>query len=304
MSVIEHSPGLVDRPLDRHLDDHLSPAGHVLSGVVAATALRQPRYLGAKPRSRWLSLAVRISVPAGLLAFWWIGTSTGTIDDSVLAAPSEVVQAFRELWRTGQLRDFVFASFKRAGLGIAFGVSIGLVLGVLSGLTRLGEELIDPTMQIQRAVPFLALVPLFIVWFGVDDGFKVILIAFSAGGPMYAYTYTGVRNVDRKVVEAARGFGLKGPRLAFEVIIPSALPNILMALRICLAISLTGLIAAEQIGTTSGIGYLVTLSQTYFRNDYMVLCIVMYAAIGILIDIFTRLLERYAMPWRRHISAR
>lgn len=300
MSLIEHPPGLVDRPLDRHL-----PAGgHVISAVVAATALREPRYLGAKPRSRSLSLAVRIAVPAGLLAFWWIGTATGFIDDRVLAAPTEVVQAFRELWRTGQLRDFVFASAKRAGLGIFFGVSIGLVLGVVSGLTRLGEELIDPTMQIQRAVPFLALVPLFIVWFGVDDGFKVILIAFSAGGPMYAYTYTGVRNVDRKVVEAARGFGLRGPRLAYEVIIPSALPNILMALRICLAISLTGLIAAEQIGTTAGIGYLVTLSGTYFRNDYMVLCIVMYAAIGIMIDVFTRLLERYAMPWRRHISAR
>lgn len=270
----------------------------------AATRLSTPRYLGSKQRSRWLSLGVRIAVPAGLLAFWWIGTATGFIDDSVLASPTEVVQAFRELLRTGQLREFVFASFKRAGLGIAFGVSIGLVLGVVSGLTRLGEELIDPTMQIQRAVPFLALVPLFIFWFGVDDSFKVILIAFSAGGPMYAYTYTGVRNVDRKVVEAARGFGLTGPRLAYEVIIPSALPNILMALRICLAISLTGLIAAEQIGTTAGIGYLVTLSGQYFRNDYMVLCIVLYAAIGILIDIFTRLLERFAMPWRRHISAR
>ncbi len=300
MSLIERVPGVVDRPLDRRVP----ASGPVVATVVPATTLREPRYLGTEPRSRWVSLVVRVSVPVGLLAFWWIGTATGYIDDRVLASPTETIQAFRELWRTGQLRDFVFASFKRAGLGVAIGVSIGLVLGVLSGLTRLGEELIDPTMQIQRAVPFLALVPLFIVWFGVDDGFKVILIAFSAGGPMYAYTYTGVRNVDRKVVEAARSFGVTGPRLAYEVIIPSALPNILMALRICLAISLTGLIAAEQIGTTEGIGYLITLSGTYFRNDYMVLCIVMYAGIGILIDVFTRLLERYAMPWRRHISAR
>src|SRR5690606_5870590 len=144
------------------------------------------------------------------------------------------------------------------------------------------------------------LVPLFIVWFGVGDGFKVILIAFSAWGPMYAYTYTGVRNVDRKVVEAARGFGLSGVALAREVILPSAPPNILMALRISMSISLAGLIAAEGVGATAGIGYLVTLSGQYYRNDYMVLCIVMYAGIGILIDVFTRLLERFAMPWRRH----
>ena len=153
-------------------------------------------------------------------------------------------------------------------------------------------------------MPFLALVPLFISWFGVDEAFKVVLIAVAAVAPMYAYTYLGVRSVDRRVVEAARGFGLRGPRLAVGVIIPGALPSILMALRICMTVSLTGLIAAEQIGTTAGIGYLVTLAQQYYRTDYMVLCIALYAVLGLLIDLVIRVLERVLMPWRGHVAAR
>ncbi|MER7127116.1 ABC transporter permease [Micrococcus luteus] len=152
--------------------------------------------------------------------------------------------------------------------------------------------------------PFLALVPLFISWFGVEETFKVVLIAVAAASPMYAYTYLGVRGVDRKIVEAARGFGLTGFGLAFGVIIPTALPNILMALRICLSVSLTGLIAAEQIGATEGIGYLVTLAQQYYRTDYMVLCIVIYAVLGLLIDLAIRGVERAAMPWRGQVAAR
>src|SRR5262249_16348394 len=122
--------------------------------------------------------------------------------------------------------------------------------------------------------------------------------------PMYGYAYLGVRNVDRKVVEAARGFGLKGPWLVVKVIIPSALPNILMALRICLALTMTALIVAESIGTNKGIGYRVRLGKQYFRVDYRFLSIVLYAILGIAFDIVVRLLERYAMPWRRHTTIR
>ncbi|HEY9410945.1 MAG TPA: ABC transporter permease [Jiangellaceae bacterium] len=269
-----------------------------------ATGLERPAFLGMRRRRRGASIAVRTVVPAALLAAWWIGAESGAIPPEVLASPTAVVDAARELIATGQLTDFLAASGRRAGLGVALGASIGLVLGVAAGLSRLGEELIDPVMQMKRAVPFLALVPLFISWFGVDETFKVVLIAVAAVAPMYAYTYVGVRSVDRKVVEAALGFGLSGARLALGVVVPSALPNILMALRICLSISLTGLIAAEQIGTTEGIGYLVSLSQQYFRADFMVLCIALYAVIGIVIDLLVRLLERWAMPWRAHVAAR
>lgn len=268
------------------------------------TSLEPPTFLGARRRHPVVSTAVRVAVPLLLLLGWWYGSGSGRIPTDVLANPASVLAAARELVETGQLGDFLLASARRAGLGVLVGGGIGLMLGVVSGLSALGEELVDPTMQMKRAVPFLALVPLLISWFGVGEMFKVVLIAVAAASPMYAYTYLGVRNVDRKVVEAARSFGLRGPRLAFGVIIPSALPSILMALRICMSVSLTGLIAAEQIGATSGIGYLVTLAQQYYRNDYMVLCILIYALLGIAIDLLIRAVERWAMPWHKQVTAR
>lgn len=269
-----------------------------------AADLRPPERLGSRPRRPGVSLAVRAAVPLLLVAAWWYGSSSGRIPEDVLAGPGAVVGALRELASTGQLGDFLLASGRRAALGVLIGAGAGLVLGVAAGLSALGEELVDPVMQMKRAVPFLALVPLFISWFGVGETFKVLLIAVAAVAPMYAYTYLGVRGVDRKVVEAARGFGLRGPRLAAAVIVPSALPSILMALRISLSVSLTGLIAAEQVGATEGIGYLVTLAQQYYRNDYMVLCILIYALIGLLIDLVIRGAERLAMPWRGAVTAR
>ena len=143
----------------------------------------------------------------------------------------------------------------------ALGVSIGLTLGIATGVSAWVEDLVDPTLQMLRTIPFLALIPLFISWFGIDEKFKIALIASASAFPMYAYSYLGVRSVHRKVLEAARSFGLGGLRLVRTVVLPSALPNLLMALRICLSISVVGLIAAEQVGTTKGIGYLVLLAK-------------------------------------------
>ncbi len=266
--------------------------------------LRSPRYLGIRPRSRKVSVLLRTSIPVVLFAGWWYGTASGRIPEAVLASPREVLSALVDLKQSGELSAFLLASLYRAGLGLALGASVGLTLGVLSGLTALGEELVDPTMQMLRSVPFLALVPLLISWFGIDERFKIVLIAAASAFPMYAYSYLGVRGVDRKLVEAARGFGLRGWRLLVMVILPGALPNLLMALRICMAISVVGLIAAEQVGTTQGIGYLVLLAKQYYRQDYMVLCIVFYATLGLLLDGFIRVLERTLMPWRRGSTMR
>ncbi|RKS78862.1 sulfonate transport system permease protein [Actinomadura pelletieri DSM 43383] len=266
--------------------------------------LRPPPWLGRRRRRPAVSLALRLSVPLALLVAWWWGASSGRIPPDVLTGPGAVLSALGELASTGQLTDYVLASARRAALGVLVGCGAGLVLGAAAGLSTLGEELIDLTLQMKRAVPFLALVPLFISWFGVGETFKIALIAVAASAPMYAYVYLGVRSVDRKVVEAARGFGLRGPRLAVAVVLPTALPSVLMALRISLSVSLTGLIAAEQLGATEGIGYLVTLAQQYYRNDYMVLCILIYALLGLLIDLAIRGLERLATPWRGQVTAR
>jgi len=278
------------------VDRNVAPAG--------AIPLVTPRVRAASPRPWWLSLTIRVSVPAAIVAVWWIGSATGLIQPEVLAGPPAVWTAGVELTQSGELAAFAAASFQRAAIGVTLGVLIGLVCGALAGLYALGEELIDATMQINRAIPFLALVPLFIAWFGIDEGFKVVLIAVATVSPMYAYTYLGVRNVDRKMVEAARSYGLTGPALIFGAILPSALPSILMALRICLTISITGLIAAEQIGTREGIGYLATMAQEYNRTDYMVLCVALYALLGLAFDAVVRLIEKVAMPWRGQVANR
>jgi len=280
-------------------------AATVQPAVEGDTALLEsPAYLGARQRPGWVGALVRCSVPVLLMALWWWYTRPGRADPNIFASPAAVWGAFREIQHNGQLSSFLLASASRAGWGLLLGAGIGLVLGVGAGLTALSEQLIDPTMNIVRTVPFLALMPLFILWFGIDEKFKIILIATATSLPMYGYAYLGVRNVDRKVIEAARGFGLKGPRLVAKVIVPSALPNILMALRICLALTMTALIIAEGIGTDKGIGYLVLLGKQYFRTDYMFLSIVLYAILGVAFDVIVRLLERFSMPWRRHTTMR
>jgi sulfonate transport system permease protein len=266
--------------------------------------LEPPRFLGVKPRARGASLVVRVSMPLLLLISWWAGSRAELIPESVLASPEQVVRAFAELRSSGQLAEFLAASLQRAGVGVSAGVLIGLSLGVLAGSSALGEELIDPSLQMLRTVPFLALIPLFISWFGIDEKFKIVLIASACAFPMYAYSYLGVRGVDRKIVEAARSFGVGRVSLLTRVVLPAALPNLLMALRICLSISVVGLIAAEQVGTTKGIGYLVLLAKQYYRPDYMVLCVVLYAALGLSFDAGIRVLERVLMPWRRHTTVR
>lgn len=281
-----------------------SAPDEVAVGGPGDEALSPPAYVGPRARSRWLSIGLRVSVPLALALLWWLGTTQGWIGEGILARPGQVWDSFTELWSSGDLSTYVWASFVRAAIGLSIGLTIGLVLGILAGLTFAGEELVDPTMQMLRAVPVLALVPLFLAWFGVGETFKVVLIASSAAIPMYTYAYLGVRNVDRKVVEAARGFGLSGFGLVRRVVIPSALPNVLMALRICLVLSMTALIVAEGIGTQEGIGYLVLLARQYARTDYTMLCVVLYAALGLVFDVIIRVVERYAMPWRRHTAVR
>lgn len=268
------------------------------------TDLVAPSPPRARTRRPSTSLMLRTLGPAALLALWWIGCARGWIRPDVLASPGEVGRAFGELWDNGQLQDALRVSLTRAGLGLAVGVSAGLTLGVVSGLTRLGEELVDSSVQMLRAVPFLALVPLFIVWFGISESSKILLIAVAVSFPTYVNVHSGVRNVDRKVVEAARTFGLGGPRLVLEVILPGALSSILAGLRLALTISVIALIAAEEINSTAGLGYLMNQARDFVRTDVLVVCIILYAALGLAADLLVRLIERLVMPWRRQVAVR
>ncbi len=251
-----------------------------------------------------LSLARRAIGPLLMLALWAGTTGLGLVDPSVLPSPRLLIATTRHLWTEQDLLHQILVSLTRAFAGAAFGVSLGLLLGVIAGLTRLGEELFDATLQMMRTAPPLALVPLFIVWFGVDETPKLLLIGLATLFPMYLNTYSGVRNVDRKVVEASRTFGLKGPRLIREVVLPLALPSILTGLRFSLGVSLLMLIAAETINAQAGLGYLLNTAQVYQQVDVILVCIFIYAVLGLGADLLVRLLERLLMPWRAHLAAR
>jgi sulfonate transport system permease protein len=257
-----------------------------------------------REQSRRRSLALRLAVPIAIFVAWWILTATNAIPPTTLSTPSATWDAFVDLLRHQDLLGDVGISVRRAALGLALGAGTGLILGVIVGLYRLGEELLDAPMQMLRMVPYPALIFLFIVWFGVGELSHVFLIGLATLFPMYLNTFNGVRNVDRRVVEAARSFGLRGWQLVRRVVMPLAMPSILTGLRFSAGIAVIALVFTESIGASQGIGYLVSQANSLDQIPNLVVCILIYALIGIVADISVRILERYAMPWRRHQAVR
>lgn len=190
-------------------------------------------------------------------------------------------------------------SLRRVLEGLGLGVGIGLTLAVLSGLFRAGEDLLDPVVQAARAVPILGLVPLAIIWFGVGEMPKIFLIALGSTFAIYINTFAGIRSVDQKLVEAGETFGLTRWGLVRRVILPGALPNFLVGLRLALVGSWLIVIVAEEINAQSGIGYLIMQAQTTDRTDIMMMGLAIYAILGLLADALVRLLERRLLSWRR-----
>jgi sulfonate transport system permease protein len=259
---------------------------------------------GAAPRRRRASVPLRLLVPVSIFAAWWILTATGAIPSTTLSTPAATWDAFVDLLRHQDLVGDIAVSVRRAALGLALGAGIGLALGIVVGLTRLGEELLDAPLQMLRMVPYPAVIFLFIIWFGIGETAKVLLIGLATLFPMYLNTSNGVRNVDRRVVEAARSFGLGGRRLVRQVVVPLAMPSILTGLRFSAGISVIALVFTESIGANQGIGYLVSQADSLQQIPVLVVCVVIYALLGIAADLLVRLLERVAMPWRRHSAVR
>jgi sulfonate transport system permease protein len=266
--------------------------------------LIQPVVLQAGQHSRHLSFGRRAIGPLILVVAWAIATSAGWIDPSILPSPSGLARGWQQLWTEQALAHQIATSLTRALIGGAVGIVFGLFLGTIAGLSKLGEELLDALLQMLRTVPFLALVPLFIVWFGIGEAPKLLLIALATMFPVYLNSYAGVRNVDRKVIEAMRSFGLSGRRLVIEVVLPLALPQIFTGLRFALGVSVLVLIAAEQINASAGLGYLLNSAQMYQQVDVILICIAIYAVLGLGADLIVRVLEKIFMPWRAGVAAR
>jgi sulfonate transport system permease protein len=233
-----------------------------------------------------------------LLALWEAGARSGVIPARVLAAPSAVALTAWDMVRTGELFINLAVSFARVAAGLFIGVLVGSVLALTAGLSRLGEDAIDPPIQMLRTLPVLALSPLFIVWFGIDETPKVALIALAVTFPVYLNLFSGVRSVDPKLVEAARSFGLRNLDLIRQVILPGALPSFLLGLRFALAVAVLVLVVAEQINAQAGLGYLINNARDFLRTDVIVVCLVIYALLGLGADALVRAVERRALSWR------
>ncbi len=265
--------------------------------------IRLQRIEPASTRRRGVPRIVRRAVgPLMLVAVWYALSVSGLLPAEVLAGPQTVLSSAAGLWTSGELPDAIAISLQRALLGLAIGGSIGTGLAVLSGLTRLGEDLIDSVLQMLRTVPNVALIPLLIIWFGIGEEPKVALIALATAFPMYLNVYAGIRNVDQALVEAGRTMNLSPMSMVFHVVLPGALPNALVGLRYALAVSWLALVFGEQINATAGVGYLMSTAREMFQTDVIVVCLVVYALLGLAVDLVVRLLERLLLAWRPAFS--
>ena len=242
-------------------------------------------------RSRWLS-------PFILLAVWELGSRTGLIPVRILAAPSTVIVTLWSMIVSGELPSNLLVSFGRVAVGLAIGLAAGTSLGLIAGLSKPGEAAVDPLMQIKRTIPVVALTPLFIVWFGIGETPKIALIAFASTFPIYLNLYSGIRGVDVRLIDAARSFGLGRLEIIWHVVLPAALPSFFTGLRYALSIAIILLVIAEQINATAGLGYLINNARDFMQTDIIVVCLLVYAALGLLADGLVRLLETAALSWR------
>lgn len=250
-----------------------------------------------KPLSRIGNSLVPWALPALLIVVWQIASQTGWLSTRILPSPEAIVVTFWKLSVNGELLQNLAISSWRAAIGFGIGGSIGLVLGLITGMSRLGERLLDTSVQMLRNVPHLALIPLVILWFGIDESAKIFLVALGTMFPIYLNTYHGIRNIDRGLVEMARSYGLSGWSLFIQVVLPGALPSIMVGVRFALGLMWLTLIVAETISASSGIGYLAMNAREFLQTDVVVVAIILYALLGKLADVSAQLLERVWLRW-------
>jgi sulfonate transport system permease protein len=246
----------------------------------------------------------RLLGPALLVLLWFAATGLGWVDARTLASPQQVWDAGRRLAEAGALQENLTVSLQRAMLGLAIGVAAGLVLAVLSGLFRSGEYLIDANLQILRSLPILALVPLAIVWFGIGEEVKVLLVSLAVMFPIYLNTHAAIRGVDHRFVDLAATVGLGSLALIRRVILPGSLPGFFTGLRFSVAIAWLVLVVSEQINASSGIGYLMTQARGLGQTDVIMVGLVVYAVLGLVSDIVVRFVERRTLTWQSTLRSR
>jgi sulfonate transport system permease protein len=249
-----------------------------------------------RPR-RWPDLRRWIS-PVALLVLWQLASSSGLLPPDKLSSPWTVLQAGVDTARTGELGAAFAVSIVRVGIGFAVGAGVALLLGVVAGLFRWGGLLIDPPVQMLRTLPFLGLIPLFILWFGIGEQPKILLVALGVAFPLYLNVYAGIRSVDSHLIEATTALGYSRWERLWHVVLPSALPQTLVGLRQSLGVAWLALIVGETVNADAGLGYLINNAREFLRTDVIVVGLIVYALLGLVTDALVRLLERKALRWR------
>lgn len=248
--------------------------------------------LPGKRLQRWIS-------PIAVLLIWQVASSTGLLPARLLATPSTIAATAVELIQTGTLPAAISVSLQRVLVGFTAGAVAGIGLALIAGLSRAGENAVDPLMQMIRALPFFGLIPLFILWFGIGETPKVLLVALAVSVPLYLNTFAGIRGVDGKLAEVAQTLKLSRAQLIRHIVLPGALPQTLVGLRQSLGVAWLALIVAEQINADAGLGFMINDAREFLRTDVVVVGLLVYSALGLLTDALVRLLERRALSWRR-----
>lgn len=238
-------------------------------------------------------------LPLSLILAWQAAAQQGWLSTRVLPAPLDVFKAGVELGASGELWHHFVASFKRAITGLWIGGSLGFLLGFLTGMSRTAETLLDSSVQMVRNVPLLALIPLVILWFGIGEEGKVFLVSLAVFFPIYLNTFHGLRAVDKELIEMGRVYGLGRLALLREVILPGALPSILVGLRLSLGYMWLFLVVAETISSSEGIGYMTMNAREFLQTDVVVLGITIYAILGKASDIAATWLEHRWLRWHK-----
>ncbi len=284
-----------------------SAAGPSAAGSSAAAtpgAAAAPQATPAARRRPGRRAWYRLISPLAVLVIWQLVSSSGLVSEQKLPSPSTVLHTAITLITTnsaayGTLQGAMAVSLERVAIGFALGGSVGLVLAVIAGLSRLGENAVDPLLQMLRTLPLFGLIPVFIVWFGIGELPKVLLIALGSAIPLYLNTFAGIRNVDAKLAEAGRSLGLTRAEMIRHIILPGALPQMLVGLRQSLGVAWLALVVAEQINANAGLGFMISQATQFLRNDVIFVALLVYCLLGLITDALVRLLERRALAWRR-----
>lgn len=232
-----------------------------------------------------------------ILLTWYVVTALGVVADTLLPAPTAVLGAAVGLVADGTLPVALGVSLGRVTAGAAVGVTVGLVLGLVAGLWRVGADVVDRPVQMLRTVPFTALTPLLVLWAGLGEAPRVTLVAIATAVPMYLNTVGGVRGVDTRLRELGAVLQLGSARTAWHVLLPGALPTVLVGLRHALGLAWVAVVVAETVNAPSGLGHLLMTARTYVRTDVVLVCIAVYALLGVATDAVVRVAERHLLRW-------